>query len=164
MKNYFLPNQRSRILLFIMKHYTIKMNIIKCYLQYCPWIRTHLIFDKTLFFFETKCYIIFLLLLTLLYTVLVNVLIFCLLPWLSSGTIFIVVVTSCCIIFSCGLLPRRLELYTLPPPPTSVLDMTLNNLKVEVPVMLELWGMQSTPLLPTLPGPLWPGVIVPDMG
>ena len=24
----------------------------------------------------------------------------------------------------------------------------------EVPVMLELWGMQSTPLLPSLPGPL----------
>ena len=32
----------------------------------------------------------------------------------------------------------------------------------EVPAMLELWGMQSTPLLPSLPGPLWPGVVVPD--
>ena len=31
----------------------------------------------------------------------------------------------------------------------------------EVPVMLELWGMQSTPSLPSLPGPLWPGVVVP---
>ena len=29
----------------------------------------------------------------------------------------------------------------------------------EVPVMLELWEMQSTPLLPSLPGPLWPGVV-----
>ena len=28
--------------------------------------------------------------------------------------------------------------------------------------MLELWGMQSTPSLPFLPGPLWPGVVVPD--
>ena len=28
--------------------------------------------------------------------------------------------------------------------------------------MLELWGMQSTPPLPSLPGPLWPGVVVPD--
>ena len=27
----------------------------------------------------------------------------------------------------------------------------------EVPVMLELWGMQSTPSLPSLSGPLWPG-------
>ena len=32
----------------------------------------------------------------------------------------------------------------------------------EAPVMLELWGMQSTPLLPSLPGPLWPGVVAPD--
>ena len=30
------------------------------------------------------------------------------------------------------------------------------------PVMLELWGMRSTPLLPLLPGPLWPGVVAPD--
>ena len=28
--------------------------------------------------------------------------------------------------------------------------------------MLELWGMQSTPSLPSLPGPLWPGVVGPD--
>ena len=33
----------------------------------------------------------------------------------------------------------------------------------EVPVMLELWGMWSTPSLPSLPGPLWPGVVAPDM-
>ena len=25
----------------------------------------------------------------------------------------------------------------------------------KAPVMLELWGMQSTPSLPLLPGPLW---------
>ena len=30
--------------------------------------------------------------------------------------------------------------------------------------MLELWGMRSTPLLPSLPGPLWPGVVAPDEG
>ena len=35
------------------------------------------------------------------------------------------------------------------PPQTSVLYMTVSNL-------LELWGMQSTPLLASLPGPLWP--------
>ena len=28
--------------------------------------------------------------------------------------------------------------------------------------MLELWGMRSTPSLPSFPGPLWPGVVVPD--
>ena len=31
----------------------------------------------------------------------------------------------------------------------------------EVPVMLELWGMHSTPSLPSLPGSLWPGVVAP---
>ena len=28
--------------------------------------------------------------------------------------------------------------------------------------MLELWGMRSTSSLPSLPGPLWPGVVAPD--
>ena len=28
--------------------------------------------------------------------------------------------------------------------------------------MLQLWGMLSTPSLPLLPGPLWPGVVAPD--
>ena len=33
---------------------------------------------------------------------------------------------------------------------------------VKAPVMLELWGMWSTPSLPLLPGPLWTEVVVPD--
>ncbi len=32
----------------------------------------------------------------------------------------------------------------------------------EVPAVLELWEMRSTPSLPSLPGPLWPGVVAPD--
>ena len=32
----------------------------------------------------------------------------------------------------------------------------------EVPVMLEFWGMRSNPSLPSLPGPLWSGVVAPD--
>ena len=28
--------------------------------------------------------------------------------------------------------------------------------------MLEFWGMWSTSSLPSLPGPLWPGVVAPD--
>ena len=32
----------------------------------------------------------------------------------------------------------------------------------EFPVILELWGMRSTPSLPLLPGPLRPGVLAPD--
>ena len=31
----------------------------------------------------------------------------------------------------------------------------------DVPVILELWGMRSTPSLPSLPGPLWPGMVAP---
>ena len=32
----------------------------------------------------------------------------------------------------------------------------------EVSVMLELWGIQSTPSLPLLPDPLWSGVVAPE--
>ena len=32
----------------------------------------------------------------------------------------------------------------------------------DVPPVLEIWGMRSTPSLPSLPGPLWPGVVAPD--
>ena len=32
----------------------------------------------------------------------------------------------------------------------------------EVPIMLELWGMRSTPSLPSLQGPFWPAVVAPD--
>ena len=32
----------------------------------------------------------------------------------------------------------------------------------EVPVMLDLWGMQTTLSLPSLPGPLWPRVVAPE--
>ena len=32
----------------------------------------------------------------------------------------------------------------------------------EVPAVLELWGMRSSSSLPLLPGPLWPGMVVPD--
>ena len=34
----------------------------------------------------------------------------------------------------------------------------------EVPAVLELWGMRSTHSLPSLPGPLWPGVVALDKG
>ena len=42
--------------------------------------------------------------------------------------------------------------------------MILNVSDGEVPVMLELRGIRNTPLLPLLPGPLSPGVVVPDKG
>ena len=34
----------------------------------------------------------------------------------------------------------------------------------EASVILELWGMWNTPLLPSLPDPLWLRVVVPDKG
>ena len=32
----------------------------------------------------------------------------------------------------------------------------------EVAVRVGLWGILSTSSFPSLPGPLWPGVVVPD--
>ena len=34
----------------------------------------------------------------------------------------------------------------------------------DVSVMLELWEMRNPPILPSLPDPLWPGVVAPDKG
>ena len=47
-------------------------------------------------------------------------------------------------------------------PPNECLRYDTKQSDGEVPVMLELWGMRSTPSLPSLPGPLWPGVVAPD--
>ena len=38
----------------------------------------------------------------------------------------------------------------------------INQPDSEAPEMLEHWGMRSTPFLLSLPGSLWPGVVVPD--
>ena len=42
------------------------------------------------------------------------------------------------------------------------MDTILNNMIREAPVMQELWGMRSTPLLPLFAGSLWSGVVVSD--
>ena len=39
---------------------------------------------------------------------------------------------------------------------------SLKYVNGEASVMQEIWGMRSTLLLPSLPGPLWPGVVAPD--
>ena len=49
---------------------------------------------------------------------------------------------------------------SLSPNECSVYDIEQSD--AEAPVMLELWGMQSTPSLPSLPSPLLPGVVAPD--
>ena len=45
---------------------------------------------------------------------------------------------------------------------TSDLHSTLKKSDGEVPVMVECWEMQSTLSLPSLPVPLWLGVLAPD--
>ena len=60
---------------------------------------------------------------------------------------------------------HRLLLYRgVRPPPNECPGYDTKQSDGEVPAMLELWGMQSTPSLPSLPGPLWPGVVAPDKG
>ena len=48
------------------------------------------------------------------------------------------------------------------PPPNECPGYDTKQSDGEVPAVLELWGMRSIPSLPSLPGPLWPGVVAPD--
>ena len=48
----------------------------------------------------------------------------------------------------------------IPPNECTFYDTKQSDCKA--PVMLELWGMQSTPSLTLLPGSLWPGVVATD--
>ena len=50
------------------------------------------------------------------------------------------------------------------PPPNECPVYDTKQSDGEVPAMLKLWGMRSTPSLPFLPGPLWPRVEAPDKG
>ena len=49
------------------------------------------------------------------------------------------------------------------PPPNQCPGYDIKQFDDEVPVMLWFWEMWSTPSLPSLPGPLWPGMVPPDM-
>ena len=50
------------------------------------------------------------------------------------------------------------------PPPHECPGYDTKQSDFETPVMLELWGMQSTPPLPSLLGPLLPVAVSPDKG
>ena len=54
------------------------------------------------------------------------------------------------------------RLYSGVPSSNECLGYDIKQSDDETPVMLELWGMWHTPSLPSLPGPLWPGVVSPD--
>ena len=47
-------------------------------------------------------------------------------------------------------------------PPNEYPRYVIKQLDGEVPVMLELYRMRSTLSFPSLPGPLWLGVVAPD--
>ena len=76
-------------------------------------------------------------------------------------------------VMDCGLeviLPSRMGLKNTPTTPLQRGKLSPNecpgyNTKQsdsDVPMMLELWGMQSASSLPLLPGPLGPGMVAPD--
>ena len=48
------------------------------------------------------------------------------------------------------------------PPPHECPRYDIKQSDGEVPITLELWGMRSTPSLPSLPGPFWMGVVALD--
>ena len=67
-------------------------------------------------------------------------------------------------------LPSRLRLQNTPiailqmgtPRPNECPAYNTKPSDCKVPVILELWEMQSTPWLSSLSGPLWPGVVAHD--
>ena len=68
---------------------------------------------------------------------------------------------SCPVGWDCRI--HRLQLYRgVRPPPNEFLGYDTKQSDGEVPVIMGLWGMRSTPSLPLLPGPLWPGMVAPD--
>ena len=49
-----------------------------------------------------------------------------------------------------------------PPPRNQYRGYDIKQSDGEVPVMLELWGMRSTPFITIAPWPFWPGVVAHD--
>ena len=78
----------------------------------------------------------------------------CMLPSYTHDKMFCPVGWGCRI--------HRLHLCKEVTSPNNYPDNNTKQYDSEVPVMLELWGMWSTPSLPSLPGSLWPVVVAPD--
>ena len=81
---------------------------------------------------------------------------------------FLVIVIQfiiCPVGWGCRIYRLLLHRGVRPPPPTNECPgYDTKQSDGEVPAVLELWGMRSTPSLPSLPGPLWPRVVAPDKG
>ena len=69
----------------------------------------------------------------------------------------------CPVSWGCGI-HRLLLCRGVRPPPQRVSWLWYLTIWWWGSVMLELWGMPSTPKLPLLPGPLWPKVVAADKG
>ena len=67
------------------------------------------------------------------------------------------------ILFINGLISSECRIHkAVIPPPNECPGYEIKQSHGEVPVILELWGMRSTPSLPSLLGLLWPRVVAPD--
>ena len=63
----------------------------------------------------------------------------------------------------CGCRIHRLLLCRrVRPPPNECPGNDTKQPDSEVSIMLKFWGMWSTPSLPFIEGPLWPGMVAPD--
>ena len=71
----------------------------------------------------------------------------------GQGNVCITHLSFCPVSWGCRI--HRLLLCSGVPPTNECPGYDTKQSDSEVPVMLELWGMQSTPSLPLLPGPLW---------
>ena len=71
-------------------------------------------------------------------------------------------ISTCLVGWGCGIHQLHLCREVRPPLPYECPGYDSKQSDVEVPVMLELWGMQSTLSLPLLPGSLWPGMVAPN--
>ena len=58
-------------------------------------------------------------------------------------------------------LTAPLQMGKIPPTPTCVLNMTLNNLMVRFQWCWSFWNAEHS-FIAITPGPLWPGVVAPD--
>ena len=53
--------------------------------------------------------------------------------------------------------------YVYRPTPNECAGYDTKHSECGVPVMPVIWGIQSTPTSPLLTGPLWPGMVAPDV-
>ena len=81
--------------------------------------------------------------------------------WCGSNDVALIV--DCSVGWGCRI-HQLLLCRGVRPPPNKCPEYDTKQSDGEVQVMLELWGIQSTPSLALLPGPLWPRVVAPDKG